>query len=89
MKFFAAAALFATSAMAASVCPTGLYSNPLCCSDNVLGLIGLDCSTPTVAIGSDPVIFQANCASKGKQPLCCVAPAADQGILCNKPAGTH
>ncbi|KAJ4865090.1 fungal hydrophobin domain-containing protein [Trichoderma breve] len=87
MKFFAAAALFATSAMAA-VCPTGLYSNPLCCSDNVLGLIGIDCSTPTVSLGDNAALFQANCASKGKQPLCCVAPAADQGILCQKPAGT-
>lgn len=43
MQFFAVA-LFATSALAA-VCPTGLFSNPLCCSTNVLDLVGVDCVT--------------------------------------------
>ena len=43
MQFFAVA-LFATSALAA-VCPTGLFSNPLCCATNVLDLIGVDCKT--------------------------------------------
>lgn len=53
MKFFTAAALFATAAIAGpvevrtgngSICPTGLYSNPQCCSAQVLGIIGLDCT---------------------------------------------
>ncbi|KAK4077344.1 fungal hydrophobin [Trichoderma aggressivum f. europaeum] len=87
MKFFAVAALFATSAMAA-VCPDGLFSNPLCCATSVLDLVGVDCSTPTAALSSGP-FFQAHCASKGKQPLCCVAPVADQGVLCQKPIGTQ
>ncbi|RFU73822.1 hydrophobin [Trichoderma arundinaceum] len=86
MKTFAMAALFAASTLAA-VCPSGgLYSNPLCCATNVLGVIGLDCDTPTVSITS-AAVFQQNCASMGKQPLCCVAPAADQGVLCQEPAG--
>ncbi|KAH0531745.1 hypothetical protein TsFJ059_000537 [Trichoderma semiorbis] len=88
MKFFAAAALFATSAMAA-VCPDGgLFTNPLCCSSILLEAVGLDCTTPTVSVATAG-IFQANCASIGKQPACCVAPIAGQGLLCNKPAGTH
>ncbi|TFB03410.1 Hydrophobin-2 [Trichoderma ghanense] len=86
MQFFAVA-LFATSALAA-VCPTGLFSNPLCCATNVLDLVGVDCTTPTAAV-PDGVFFQAHCASKGKQPLCCVAPVADQGVLCQKPIGTQ
>ncbi|KAL7791941.1 hydrophobin-2 [Trichoderma ceciliae] len=79
MNFFTVA-LFATSAFAA-VCPPGLYSNPLCCATNVLGVVGLDCEIPhgSISTGSD---FQAACASHGLQPLCCVAPVADQGILC-------
>ncbi|KAL7928889.1 hypothetical protein V8C35DRAFT_284880 [Trichoderma chlorosporum] len=28
-----------------SPCPSGLYSNPQCCSTDVLGILGLDCST--------------------------------------------
>lgn len=52
MKFFTIAALFAATAIAGplevrtgsgSICPTGLYSNPQCCSAQVLGIIGLDC----------------------------------------------
>lgn len=54
MKFFAAAALFATAAIAgpvevrtgtASICPSGLYSNPQCCATVVLGIVGLNCET--------------------------------------------
>ncbi|KAL7818707.1 hydrophobin-2 [Trichoderma aethiopicum] len=86
MQFFAVA-LFATSALAA-VCPTGLFSNPLCCSTNVLDLVGVDCVTPPANV-PDGVFFQAHCASKGKQPLCCVAPVAKQGVLCQKPIGTQ
>lgn len=52
MKFFAAAALFATAAIAGPVevrtgttpiCPSGLYSNPQCCDTLVLGIVGLGC----------------------------------------------
>ncbi|KAM0459982.1 hypothetical protein ACHAO4_002109 [Trichoderma viride] len=83
---FSIVALFATGALAA-VCPTGLYSNPLCCSTQVLGLIGLDCDTPKHTITNGPS-FQAVCAGEGKQPLCCVAPLANQSVLCQKPVGT-
>ncbi|KAL7963145.1 hydrophobin-2 [Trichoderma compactum] len=87
MKSFAVAALFATSAFAA-VCPTGLFSNPLCCSSILLEAVGLDCTTALGPIGG-PSAFQQTCASSGKQPACCVAPIAGQGLLCNKPAGTQ
>ncbi|KAK1255943.1 hypothetical protein MKX07_008202 [Trichoderma sp. CBMAI-0711] len=85
MQFFAVA-LFATSALAA-VCPTGLFSNPLCCATNVLDLVGVDCKTPTIAVDTG-AIFQAHCASKGSKALCCVAPVADQALLCQKAPGT-
>ncbi|KID80707.1 Hydrophobin 2, partial [Metarhizium brunneum ARSEF 3297] len=53
MKFLAVAALLAGAAIAAptfntgggSVCPSGLYSNPQCCSTVVLGIVGLDCQS--------------------------------------------
>ncbi|PON30897.1 hydrophobin [Trichoderma gamsii] len=83
---FSVVALFATGALAA-VCPTGIFSNPLCCSIDVLGVVGLDCSFPNNGILDGPS-FQAACDSEGKQPLCCVAPAAEEGILCQKPVET-
>ncbi|KAL7897127.1 hydrophobin [Trichoderma sp. SZMC 28014] len=83
---FSVVAFFATGALAA-VCPDGLYFNPLCCATDFLGVIGLDCSTPKGSI-FDLTAFQDVCHSVGKQPLCCVAPAADQGILCQKPPGS-
>lgn len=53
MKFFAAATLFAgVLALPAAeledrtntgpVCPSGLYSNPICCATDVLGVLCLD-----------------------------------------------
>ncbi|KAK1254731.1 hypothetical protein MKX08_008726 [Trichoderma sp. CBMAI-0020] len=84
---FSIVALFATGALAA-VCPTGLYSNPFCCSTQVLGIIGLDCDTPKANV-IDGQSFRNACGAEGKQALCCVAPVADQGILCQKPVGTN
>ncbi|KAF3068703.1 Hydrophobin-2 [Trichoderma lentiforme] len=93
MKFFAAAALFATSAMALAMghegCPGGITDSiPLCCATNVLGVATLDCSTPTVPL-PNVGIFQANCASKGKQPVCCTLPLAGLGLICSKPTGAQ
>lgn len=53
MKFLAVAALLAGAAIAAPtsntggapLCPLGLFSNPQCCSTDVLGLAGLDCKS--------------------------------------------
>ncbi|KAL6807506.1 hydrophobin-2 [Trichoderma sp. SZMC 28013] len=87
MKFFTAAALFATSAMAA-VCPEGgLYTNPVCCASLLLDVLGVDCHTPTTPINT-PGQFQSSCASHGGQAACCAVPVAGQGVLCIKPAGT-
>ncbi|KAM3528963.1 hypothetical protein NHJ13051_002109 [Beauveria bassiana] len=64
-----------------SYCPPGLYSNPQCCSADVLGVLGLDCSTPgrTLASGDN---FERICAAVGKQAKCCVLPVAGQDLLC-------
>ncbi|KAM0465382.1 hypothetical protein ACHAPV_001429 [Trichoderma viride] len=84
---FSIIALFATGALA-SVCPTGLYSNPQCCGANVLGVAALDCHTPRTPVVAGP-IFQAVCAAEGgKQALCCVAPVAGQDLLCEEAPGT-
>ncbi|KAL7804493.1 hydrophobin [Trichoderma afarasin] len=93
MKFFAVAALFVASAMAGPMgsegCPGGLTGTvPLCCATNVLDIADLDCSTPTIPV-PNVGIFQAHCASKGKQPVCCTLPIAGQGLLCNKPTGAQ
>ncbi|EHK40103.1 uncharacterized protein TrAtP1_006148 [Trichoderma atroviride] len=84
---FSIVALFATGALAA-VCPTGIYSNPLCCVTDVFGVIGQNCEAPKSAI-FDGLSFQNACAAVGLDPLCCVAPVADQGILCQIPVGTQ
>ncbi|KFG78354.1 hydrophobin [Metarhizium anisopliae] len=89
MKFLAVAALLAGAAIAAPtsntggglVCPSGLYSNPQCCSADILGVIGLDCKSPgsTPHDGAD---FRRICADTGDQALCCVIPVAGQNLLC-------
>ncbi|KAH6607227.1 HFB1 protein [Trichoderma cornu-damae] len=100
MKFFAVAALFATAAVAhpledrnswPSVCPDGLFSNPQCCSAQVLGIVGLDCSVLTTAgeTPRDGADFRNICAKTGKQALCCVAPVAGQALLCQLAIGTN
>ncbi|UKZ74102.1 hypothetical protein TrVFT333_001759 [Trichoderma virens FT-333] len=117
MQFFAVAALFAASALAAPQgnegCPGGVLHNvPMCCATNVLGVATLDCGTrkspssiylletPTLSISLSKYIaatvpvstaaqFQAHCAGKGKQPVCCSLPVAGLGLLCEKPVGTQ
>ncbi|KAM0458062.1 hypothetical protein ACHAO4_002784 [Trichoderma viride] len=80
-------ALFATGALA-SVCSTGIYSNPQCCGVNILGVAALDCHTPRVDVLNGP-IFQAVCAAEGgKQAVCCAIPVAGQDLLCEEPVGT-
>nr|AWT58105.1 hydrophobin [Trichoderma harzianum]QFR52897.1 hydrophobin [Trichoderma harzianum] len=72
----------------APVCPTGLYSNPQCCSTLVLGIVGLDCSTRNIATSvHDPSAFKNACAAKGAQAVCCVLPVAGQDVLCQTAIG--
>ncbi|RFU79287.1 hydrophobin [Trichoderma arundinaceum] len=73
----------------ASVCPAGLFSNPQCCSTVVLGIVGLDCATPTSA-PIDGADFGRICAARGQQARCCVLPViskAGQGVLCQPVPG--
>ncbi|EHK22540.1 hydrophobin [Trichoderma virens Gv29-8] len=93
MNFFTAAALFAAVVVAhplehrsSNVCPDGLFSNPLCCATAILGLVGLDCQSPP-RLYDNAAEFQTSCAKLGHAPFCCVAPVANQGILCQKPVG--
>ncbi|PTB45256.1 hypothetical protein M441DRAFT_54328 [Trichoderma asperellum CBS 433.97] len=87
MKFFIAT-IFATGALAISVCPTGLYSNPQCCGANILGVAALDCHTPRAPI-LPGALFEAVCSDEGgKEPLCCTIPVAGQDLLCVAPVGT-
>ncbi|PNP37248.1 hypothetical protein TGAMA5MH_10817 [Trichoderma gamsii] len=84
---FSIVALFATGALA-SICPTGLYSNPQCCGVNILGVAALDCHTPRANVLTGPG-FEAVCAAEGgKEAACCVVPVAGQNLLCEKPVGT-
>ncbi|KAM3526806.1 hypothetical protein MY4038_006673 [Beauveria bassiana] len=96
MKFFAIAALFA-GALAmptteidartnSSLCPNGLYSNPVCADVDVLGILCLNVATPSET-PRDGKHFQEICAKIGKQARCAVLPVAVQAVLCNKPVG--
>ncbi|TQV96986.1 Hydrophobin 2 [Cordyceps javanica] len=62
-------------------CPAGLYSNPQCCSADILGLADLDCVNPSRAptSGDD---FASVCSAVGKGAKCCVLPVAGQSLLC-------
>ncbi|KAK9436878.1 Hydrophobin 2 [Metarhizium brunneum] len=93
MKLLAVAALLAGAAIAAptsntggSACPAGLYSNPQCCSADVLGVIGIDCKSPS-EVPRDGTHLGQICAKTGDQALCCVAPVVGQALLCEKAAG--
>jgi hypothetical protein len=41
---FALVAAVVATPVPASLCPTGLYSNPQCCATDVLGAVGLNCA---------------------------------------------
>ncbi|UKZ74236.1 hypothetical protein TrVFT333_001898 [Trichoderma virens FT-333] len=68
------------------LCPQGLYSNAQCCDVFLLGIIGLDCKTPSGKV-YDANDFRKECTKTGDKPLCCVAPVADQAILCQPALG--
>ncbi|KAM3484484.1 hypothetical protein MY8738_002173 [Beauveria namnaoensis] len=64
-------------------CPAGLYSNPQCCATLVLGIIGLDCGTPSrTPRNADD--FRTICSDRGQQAACCAVPVAGQGVPCTK-----
>ncbi|KAL6857349.1 fungal hydrophobin domain-containing protein [Trichoderma novae-zelandiae] len=66
----------------ADLCPSGLYSNPQCCATSVLGLLDLDCTSPSKTPG-DIEAFNEICANEGsKKAQCCVIPVAGQALLC-------
>ncbi|KAI0912579.1 fungal hydrophobin-domain-containing protein [Ustulina deusta] len=69
-----------------AACPNGLYSDPQCCSTDVLGVADLDCSS-TPAIPTSANEFRSICAAGGQRARCCVIPVAGQAVLCETPAG--
>ncbi|KAM0515544.1 hypothetical protein ACHAPE_006071 [Trichoderma viride] len=69
-------------------CPSGLYSNPQCCSTDVLGVADLDCQVPR-SIPKNGADFQAICAATGKEPRCCVLPILGQSLLCQDVIGAY
>ncbi|KYK57080.1 hydrophobin [Drechmeria coniospora] len=89
MQFFAIAALVATAAAlpalevrGSDACPTdGLYTNPLCCSTDVLDVASLDCKVPSESF-SGPRSFRRVCAKQGQKAQCCAVPVAGQALLC-------
>ncbi|KAI1091189.1 hydrophobin precursor [Rostrohypoxylon terebratum] len=87
---FMASAVLATPGYNADgsyfACNPGLYSNPQCCSVDVLGVADLNCASPSRAPSSAPE-FQAICASGGQIARCCVLPIAGQDVLCETPVG--
>ncbi|KAL7788697.1 hydrophobin [Trichoderma ceciliae] len=95
MNFLAIAALFAAAAVAqpleargdgSPICPFGLFSNPQCCSTELLGIIGLDCKVPSkTPYGATE--FRNICSKNGAKALCCVVPIANQAVLCQPATG--
>ncbi|PQE06412.1 fungal hydrophobin protein [Rutstroemia sp. NJR-2017a WRK4] len=61
-------------------CPVGLFSVAQCCATDVLGVLDLDCQTPTSGSSSD-----FGCATGGQRARCCVLPVAGQAALCTAP----
>ncbi|UKZ61377.1 uncharacterized protein TrAtP1_002642 [Trichoderma atroviride] len=53
----------------------------------MFGVISQNCEAPQGPV-SDGIFFQNACAAVGLDPLCCVAPVANQGILCQHPVGS-
>ncbi|KAJ2977832.1 hypothetical protein NQ176_g4153 [Zarea fungicola] len=50
------------------------------------GILELDCTAPSVSPASGAA-FQANCASVGKSPGCCLFGLAGLALVCNAPTG--
>ncbi|KAG6020984.1 hypothetical protein E4U19_001468 [Claviceps sp. Clav32 group G5] len=64
------------------VCPNLMYSVPSCCSTDVLGLLDLDCSTPSTTWD-----LEGTCASIGKSAHCCTIDLSNGlglDVLCTK-----
>ncbi|KAF9770230.1 hypothetical protein IL306_012252 [Fusarium sp. DS 682] len=79
MQFYAIASLFlagtAFALPAASAnyeaCPSGgLFGNPQCCGVNLVGVISIDCRSPTET-PKDAKDFEAICAKSGQRARCC------------------
>ncbi|VUC27052.1 unnamed protein product, partial [Clonostachys rosea] len=88
MKFFAATLLIAATSVVAQYdpCRSPLFAVPLCCKNDVLGVLGLNCEAPSLAPLS-AVGFQATCASaNARDAKCCIAHLLDQAVLCIPPS---
>ncbi|SPJ92119.1 uncharacterized protein FTOL_13663 [Fusarium torulosum] len=67
-------------------CPDSLYGNPQCCSVDVLGVVDIECDSPTES-PTDAVSFAQICATSGQRARCCVLPVLDQALVCMTPVG--
>ncbi|KAM4054342.1 fungal hydrophobin domain-containing protein [Hirsutella rhossiliensis] len=65
----------------------GLFTVAQCCATDVLGLVDLDCQTPS-KVPRGPSDFRDICADKGQRSRCCVLPVAGQAVLCTAPLGS-
>ncbi|KIM42520.1 hypothetical protein M413DRAFT_10084 [Hebeloma cylindrosporum] len=68
----------------ARLCNGNTASNALCCGTGVIGILSLDCATPTSLPKNIPD-FKKICSSYGQQAQCCLLAVAGQGILCSNP----
>ncbi|KAF2802070.1 hydrophobin, partial [Mytilinidion resinicola] len=66
-----------------AVCTEGLYTTPLCCATDVLGIADLDCAAPNPT-PSDNKDFINICAevAGGQQAQCCLLPILGQALVC-------
>ncbi|OAQ61575.1 fungal hydrophobin domain-containing protein [Pochonia chlamydosporia 170] len=72
---------------ASSVCPPSLLSgNAVCCSTNVLGALGLDCTPPNRTPIDGPDLASI-CSEDGKEATCCGVPIVGQGVVCSPALG--
>jgi len=67
-----------------AVCTTGLYTTPLCCATDVLGVADLDCAAPPDT-PTDNTDFISICATVegGQQAKCCLLPILGQALVCS------
>ncbi|KFY38324.1 hypothetical protein V495_06636 [Pseudogymnoascus sp. VKM F-4514 (FW-929)] len=88
MNFFVLAALF-TAIIAAPannvardvVCGGRLYSEPQCCSVDVLGIADLDCNAPD-EVPRDFEDLKQICSKSAAAAKCCSREVVGQEILC-------
>ena len=65
---------------------SGFYNTPQCCATDVLGVVDLDCASPSAAPTS-AADFTEICVAIGERARCCALPVLSQDVLCETPVG--